>query len=480
MGIPSEQLEKILTKGGPASRLVAMRSESGSPEPGKWHRDFKAARAAAERDGKPLVAMWTNGDLCGLCRRFTENILDPVFVDWMKSSGAYFWLGGSMDEENQRTGDGWKYCLESGIVSQFPFFCVRQVENGAVTHQFFGSGGQFDGGKRGKEAVDAIINKLGEVLSGPPQDIEAEKAEMLKRRKEAEEKAREDAMKASTGQLMQLRKTGTPQPGEWSGDFAAVKAEAERTGKPLFGMWINPTCGFCKRFCSAMLSDRFSSWMRSSGMYFWLGSRFDSDGGNSGRGFVFSQSESDDISDEQRMYFPGCAVWQCEAGNPENVLHDYRASGRVFEKEKSGDEGVGNVIARIEQALAEPPHKAWTRPSEPQVKATAVAAAPCPHAGDGGCDHGHPHLKALLQIGEILKPFLPAPEAKATPALRIRMNPALDAKRRDRIIQAIADKGGHCPCRDKRGSDTLCLCKEFMSLDKPGVCTCGLYEKYVP
>ena len=49
MGIPSEQLEKILTKGGPASRLVAMRSESGSPEPGKWHRDFKAAKAAADR-----------------------------------------------------------------------------------------------------------------------------------------------------------------------------------------------------------------------------------------------------------------------------------------------------------------------------------------------------------------------------------------------------------------------------------------------
>ena len=254
--------------------------------------------------------------------------------------------------------------------------------------------------------------------------------------------------------------------GTWYDTFAAVKAEAEKTGKPLLAMWINPGCGFCKRFCTAATSARFVAWMKSSGAYFWLGSRTDGDAANDGRVFVFRQSEDPTIALKQRMYFPGIAVWQCEPGHPDNVLHDYRASGRVFEQEKPGDEGITNVIARIEQALQEAPHKTWTPPPRQDNPAQAQG---------GGCPGGHPHLKALQQIDAIIRPFFPVPSAQSTVPAEVRFNLDLDAEKRFRIVNAISENGGHCPCQQEKTPDTVCLCKEFR---ETGKCACGLFERY--
>lgn len=253
--------------------------------------------------------------------------------------------------------------------------------------------------------------------------------------------------------------------GTWYDTFAAVKAEAEKTGKPLFAMWINPGCGFCQRFCTAATSARFVAWMKSSGVYFWLGSRTDGDAANDGYTFVFRQSEDPLIKADQRMYFPGIAVWQCEPGHPDNVLHDYRASGRVFEQEKSGDEGITNVISRIAQALQEAPHKTWTPPPRPDNPAQAQG---------GGCPGGHPHLKALQQIDAILRPFFPTTKIAATD-IAFRFNPELDAEKRFRIVNAISENGGHCPCKQEKTKDTVCLCKEFR---ETGKCACGLFGRY--
>ena len=276
------------------------------------------------------------------------------------------------------------------------------------------------------------------------------------------------ADKTSTEIILEQRLTpvlgGDLSTGEWYSGFQAVKAAAEKTGRPMVAMWINPGCGFCKRFCTAATSSRFIAWMKSSGAYFWLGSRTDGVAADDGREFVFHQSEDPAIKVDQRMYFPGIAVWQCEPGHPDNVLHDYRASGRVFEQEKPGDEGITNVIARIEQALREAPHKEWTPPPRTDDQAQAKG---------GGCPGGHPHLKALQQIDAILRPFFPSKIAATDVAFRF--NPALDAEKRFRIVNAISENGGHCPCKQEKTRDTICLCKEFR---ETGKCACGLFGRY--
>lgn len=277
-----------------------------------------------------------------------------------------------------------------------------------------------------------------------------------------------DNAKPSTEQLLELRNTLKPgdgiTAGAWYDDFKAVKAEAEKTGKPMIAMWINPGCGFCKRFCTSAMTPKFDEFVRGLGAFLWLGSRTDGNKADDGREFVFKQSESDDIAPNQRFYFPGVAVWQCEAGHPEKVLHDYRASGRVFEKEKSGEEGVANVIARIQKALEEPPHKEFVPPKRTEGAAKAQG---------GGCPGGHPHLKVIQQIAELIRPFAPV-QAAASASPLVRFNPDLEAEKRLRIVQAISDNGGHCPCKKEKTPDTLCLCKEFR---ETGKCSCGLFAR---
>lgn len=254
-----------------------------------------------------------------------------------------------------------------------------------------------------------------------------------------------------------VRDAGQVEPGVWYDDFDAVKAAAERTGRPLFAMWINPGCSLCKRFCTHVLDGRFSEFVREIGAYLWLGSRTDA-AGPSGPGWDFAIRQNEEFT---RHYFPLCAMWQCAAGDPDAVLHDCRVSGQVLEAGRTGEEGLRTVISAIGRALSEPPHKLGPDP------------APTAQGGHDGCPAGHPHLKALRQISEIVRKFDP-PESGNT-GFAVRFRASLDAAKRERIVRAIAEGGGHCPCKSARTEDTVCLCREFR---ETGKCDCGLFERY--
>lgn len=46
----------------------------------------------------------------------------------------------------------------------------------------------------------------------------------------------------------------------------------------------------------------------------------------------------------------------------------------------------------------------------------------------------------------------------------------------EKILQAVKDNSGYCPCRISKNKDTKCMCKEFREMEE-GICHCGLYEK---
>lgn len=61
----------------------------------------------------------------------------------------------------------------------------------------------------------------------------------------------------------------------------------------------------------------------------------------------------------------------------------------------------------------------------------------------------------------------------------IKLNPDADVVK---MVQAgLKEKGGYCPCRLERTSDTKCMCKEFRDQindpDFEGFCHCYLYYK---
>lgn len=176
--VEKAMLDRIMgAEGSPTGKLVALRRDPGEGqlETGVWYSNFTRVHDEAAARGLPFFAMWTNGDLCGFCKRFTFNILEPTFLEWMKSSGGLFWLGGSMDDndEDKRNGKGFMWGLgPARNVSYFPFFAVEQVESGRPVHQLFGSGHFFDMAKKAPEGTPLIIAKIKEVLSKPPMPSE--------------------------------------------------------------------------------------------------------------------------------------------------------------------------------------------------------------------------------------------------------------------------------------------------------------------
>jgi len=168
--VDREKLKAIMgADGSPTGKLVAMRRDPGEGplETGVWYSNFTRVKTEAEKRGIPFFAMWTNGDLCGYCKRFTLNILDDRFVARMKTSGSLWWLGGSMDDndEDRRDGRGFTWCMgPNREVNYFPFFAIRHVSDGQVLASFFGSGGDYDLEKTAPDGTMFVIRKIAEVL----------------------------------------------------------------------------------------------------------------------------------------------------------------------------------------------------------------------------------------------------------------------------------------------------------------------------
>lgn len=170
--VAKEMLDRIMgAPNSPTGKLVAMRRTPGEGqlETGVWYSNFMRVKGEAEKRGLPFFGMWTNGDLCGFCRRFTLNILEQPFLDWMKESGGLFWLGGSMDDndEDKRGGIGFKWGTGPyHSVSYFPFFGVSLVKDGKTVYEYFGSGHDYDRQKKAPEGTPLILQAIKDVMDG--------------------------------------------------------------------------------------------------------------------------------------------------------------------------------------------------------------------------------------------------------------------------------------------------------------------------
>lgn len=60
--------------------------------------------------------------------------------------------------------------------------------------------------------------------------------------------------------------------------------------------------------------------------------------------------------------------------------------------------------------------------------------------------------------------------------IKIRKNP--DVELANEVQKAVNENDGFCPCKIRKTVDTKCMCKEFIQQTEPGLCHCGLYEKY--
>ena len=133
---------------------------------GKWHRKhFKACKAFAEKNGVPLIAVWSNGDACPHCTKFEDACNSTVFRNWMKASGCVFYFTypgdgaeGKMGDEN----DVFKWIRQSQ--TSFPFIRVYWSVKGKKKVDLTTIGDDVDGNAKGSAGGKAAMNYFKKVL----------------------------------------------------------------------------------------------------------------------------------------------------------------------------------------------------------------------------------------------------------------------------------------------------------------------------
>lgn len=127
--------------------VIAVRDgRNAAVRPGVWHADLNKARAYAEANGLPLVAVWSNGDECAHCVAFENCIMSPAFRNWMKDSGIVFYFGVRPDPYDGQEGyHGTSFfwcCMNQNATMAWPYVRVYWPKGGVDQAH---SGAWYDG-----------------------------------------------------------------------------------------------------------------------------------------------------------------------------------------------------------------------------------------------------------------------------------------------------------------------------------------------
>lgn len=95
---------------------------SGTPKLGEWNVNYEQALALAKKNNKFIVTCWSNGDLCGYCKKAETCMMQQVFIDWMKTSDAYFVFQYSGDPDKGQSLYNWIF--KGTGVSKYPGFRI--------------------------------------------------------------------------------------------------------------------------------------------------------------------------------------------------------------------------------------------------------------------------------------------------------------------------------------------------------------------
>lgn len=88
----------------PTDFLLSYRKPYNSPvEPGYWHSTLEDCKNYCLAHGVPLVAVWSNGESCGHCKKLESNANSIAFREWAKTSGIVFYFGYAGDAYPENT-----------------------------------------------------------------------------------------------------------------------------------------------------------------------------------------------------------------------------------------------------------------------------------------------------------------------------------------------------------------------------------------
>ncbi len=148
--------------------MLDERDPKGTPvRPGYWHADLKACRAKAEKEGIPMLAVWSNNG-CFHCQIFEKACGSELFKNWRKDSGYIYCFICSEDADAQMYSENYTWCKGPGAKLKdwplcrfyWPAGNVDYAVRGDVIDRQQGiSGGTYD--KAGQFVVDYMVKTSG-------------------------------------------------------------------------------------------------------------------------------------------------------------------------------------------------------------------------------------------------------------------------------------------------------------------------------
>ena len=144
----------LMAHGGQTATLTKDRiPKNKDVVPGYWHAGLAKCQAYAKANNVPLIAVWSNGDVCGHCLNFESAVNHKTFVNWRKTSGCVFYFVHSGDKSGDAKCDngaqkaaGYNFCDGGRHLSQFPFVRVVWWVNGKKKVDVAVTGDTVDGG----------------------------------------------------------------------------------------------------------------------------------------------------------------------------------------------------------------------------------------------------------------------------------------------------------------------------------------------
>lgn len=229
---------------------------------------------------------------------------------------------------------------------------------------------------------------------------------------------------------LRVAKSAPVKPGQWHADFSTVKKYADSKNIPILAVWSNgDACGHCVMFEQCLMNSKFKTWAKTSGVAMWIGFGTDTSKEDKfeGTGFKFSRKNTLTTYPFVRLYWKKGKVDLCKSG------------GKL-----TGDtaKGAAKLVSALKTAL-----KNYCPDCEP-----APAPSPAP---------------------------APAPEPTPSDKYKIRLNEKVTTEQVNKVLDAIDDNGGYCPCQPKSvGDATKCHCVDFLQNKKIGEpCICKIYVK---
>ena len=118
----------LCTWASDTGKILAARAKAGTPiKLGQWHAGFTEVKEYADKNGLPLLAIWSNGEDCSHCKKLERCMAQSIFTTWMKESGVVFYFGCNEDKttDDKYGGTGYTWCWKKESLALFPFVPKR-------------------------------------------------------------------------------------------------------------------------------------------------------------------------------------------------------------------------------------------------------------------------------------------------------------------------------------------------------------------